>query len=67
MPETATPPGQPDTADLDAAVQVPDQDPFAVPDQTEDQVQAIDGTPDEEAPVENLPIPDADLNPHQHG
>jgi hypothetical protein len=65
-PETATPAGQSDTG-TDAGAEVPDQDPFAVPDQTEDQVQAIEGTPGEEAPVEQPILPDADLDTQHHG
>ena len=66
-PETATPPDQADASAADAGAEVPDHDPFAAPDQTEDQVQAIEGTPGEEAPVETPITPDGDLDPQQHG
>jgi hypothetical protein len=65
-PETATP-GQADAGAADHAAPVPDHDPFAAPDQTEDQVQAIEGTPGEEAPVEQPILPDADLDTQHHG
>jgi hypothetical protein len=66
-PDTANTAGQPDAAAADHTVAVPDHDPFAAPDQTEDQVQAIEGTPGEEAPVEQPILPDADLDTQHHG
>jgi hypothetical protein len=65
-PDTATPP--PDDLGADHAAAVPDHDPFtAGPDHTDDQVQAIEGTPGDEAPIDTPAVPDADLDPHQHG
>ena len=66
-PDTANAANQLDAGADDHAAPVPDHDPFAAPDQTEDQVQAIEGAPGEEAPVEQPVVPDADLDPQHHG
>jgi hypothetical protein len=66
-PDTANAANQLDAGAEDHSAPVPDHDPFAAPDQTEDQVQAIEGAPGEEAPVEQPVVPDADLDPQHHG